>query len=337
MSFFKIRRTKMLDDAVLNHKPQSAFTVILVFYLVFIIANFISEVILSIPTAIWMFSYEGFSEMLSGYTASIMAGGGDNSEYIKFMEMMTASTPSWLLLISYVSFIGVIATVIFYCKRFEKRPISSLGLRKKSMLTEYGIGALIGAVTSSLAVLIALLSGSISLKVAQDGFNFMILLFLLGFIIQGIGEELIFRGYLMISIARDYRIAVAITISTVVFALLGGGGEISALYVINSALFGIFLGVYVFKRGSLWGACAIHTMWNFIGGCIFGTTIDGVNKLPSVFTMEIKNNMTLANGGVSGIEGSISATIVLLLAVSLVFLLKTKKGEESLSDATEFE
>ena len=337
MNVFKIRRTKMLDDAVKDHKPQTSFTVMLIFYLVYVIGNFLSKVILIIPSGIWMISYDGFTGMIARYTASVISGKGDDTEYNQFMQEMAANTPSWVLLMSYVSFIGLIIAAVFYCKKFEKRPLCSLGIRKKSLFKEYGIGALIGACMISLTVLIALISGSVSLNFNPEGFKPMIILFIIGFIIQGLAEGTLFHGYFMMSIARDNKIAVAIGTSAVLFSLLSGGGEATTLSIINSVLFGIFLGVYVFKRGDIWGACAIHTLWNFFGGCIYGSVMDGINKLPTLFVMINNEKMHLANGGSVGIEGGVASTIILLFAVSLVFLLRTKKGEESLSDATDFE
>ena len=46
MNFFKLRRTKMLDDAVLDHKPQSILTLLLIFYVVFFVGEVISKIIL---------------------------------------------------------------------------------------------------------------------------------------------------------------------------------------------------------------------------------------------------------------------------------------------------
>lgn len=338
MSFFKLRRTKMLDEAVLNHKPQQIFISLLIFYLVFLIADVISGVIATIPTVFWIMSYEGFADMLIEYTSAIMAGDKDTAVYQAFIDEMIANIPAWLTGVTLIASAGLIATAIFYCKKFEKRPISSLGIRKKHIFREYGLGALIGLVMLGLTYLISFLSGAVSIKLNPNGISPLILLFLLGFIIQGAGEEIMLRGYYMITVARDYKIATAIAVTSVLFGLLHGGNEsVNTLSIINIVLFGIFLGVYVFKRGDIWGVCAIHAMWNFAQGCIFGVSVSGMDTKVSIFVTEIDKNKVLANGGSFGLEGSIATTIVVLIAIALVFLLKTKKGEESLSDAIDFE
>lgn len=337
MNFFKLRRTKMLDDAVLDHKPQSILTLLLIFYVVFFVGEVISKIILTIPSTIWMLTYDGFIDTIREYTDSVVAGNKDDSAVIEFINEMVLNMPSWLTLATLVSFVGLGAAAIFYCKKFEKRPLSSMGIRKKGAITESLLGLLIGGALISLTVLFAFLTGSISIK-PNESFDFMIILFFIGFLIHAFCETTLFFGYFTTSIARDYKLSFAITVGAVMFSLLHGSTEkVSYLLLINTILFGALLGIYVFKRGDIWGAFSILGMWNFAGGCIFGGQVNGVDKIPSLFIMEIDTTKALANGGSVGIEGGLSTTVALLIAFALIFLLKTKKGEESLSDATDFE
>ncbi len=327
----------MLDDAVLDHKPQSVLTVFLIFYLVYFIGQVISKVIVSIPTTIWMLTYDGFTESLKEYTDAVMAGSNDDTKFVAFLNEMIANMPSWLTLVSLISFAGLLAAAIFYCIRFEKRPLRSLGIRKKNAILESLLGFIIGGVLIGLTVLVAILTGSVSVK-AGSGFDYMIILFFIGFLIHAFSETVFFFGYFTTSIARDYKLSFAITVGAVMFSLLHGmGEEINYILLLNTIIFGVLLGIYVFKRGDIWGAFGIFTMWNFGGGCIFGAQMNGLTRLPTLFNLELDSGKTLANGAEAGLEGGLCTTVVLLLALSLVFLLKTKKGEESLSDATEFE
>lgn len=337
MNFFKLRRTKMLDEAVLNHKPQSLFITLLIFYLVYFIGQFITNAIVSVPTAIWVVTYDGFLEALKSYTESAMAGVEDTA-FIELVNQMILNQPSWVLLVALFASGILIVTAIFYCKKFEKRPITSLGIRKKNFLKEYGIGSIIGLLMISATFLIPFLFGAVSIKLNPNGISPLIILFLLAFIVQGAGEEIFFRGYYMITVARDYKIATAIGVTSILFSLLHSNNDgYGALPFINILLFSIFIGIYVFKRGDIWGACAIHSMWNFAQSCVFGSNVSGISNVPSIFVLDVKENMTLASGGSFGLEGSIATTIIMLVAISLIFFLKTKKGEESLSDATDFE
>ena len=337
MDFFRIRRTKMLDDAVLNHKPQTMMNVLLSFYIVYFISQVISKIILMIPTTVWMMTYDGFMEAVNQYRDSLLAGNNDNTPLMNFVNEMSMNTPSWLLAVSLFSFVSLLVCAIFYCKKFEKRSIPSLGIRKRECVKETFLGMGIGIVLIGLAILFSVLSGAVSIKL-QPNFDLMIILFFFAFLVHAFSETVFFFGYFMMSMARDYRISIAVSFSAIMFSLMHGSSEeISYILLLNTFLFGILLGIYVFKRGDIWGAFGILAMWNFVGGCVFGTESGTMSKIPSIFILEQNENMTLANGGVNGIEGGICTTIILLIAFGLIFLLKTKKGEESLSDATAFE
>lgn len=337
MDVFKINRTKMLDEATLGHKRQGIMTLLLSFYIVYFIAQVISRVILMIPTTVWMLTYDGFLEAVNQYRDSILAGKEDMTLLTSMVNEMAENTPVWLLIVSLVSFVSLVACAIFYCKRYEKRSVASMGIRKKQCVKEVFLGMLAGLVLIGLTVLFAVLSGSVSIK-RESNFDLMIIIFFFAFLIYAFSEVLFFFGYFMTSIARDYKISIAIAFGAILFSLLHiSGEEISYILLLNTFLFGTILGIYVFKRGDIWGACGILAMWNFVGGCVFGTQSSTLSKIPSIFILEQNENMTLANGGVNGIEGGICTTVILLIAFGLIFLLKTKKGEESLSDATVFE
>ena len=166
----------------------------------------------------------------------------------------------------------------------------------------------------------------------------MIALFFVSFLISAFAEVVVFYGYFTTSIARDYKISIAITVGAVLFSLLHSAtGEVNYILLINTILFGVLLGVYVFKRGNIWGVMGILCAWNFGGACVFGAQMSGLTSLPTLYTLVLNEQKSLANGGNAGLEGGLCTTVILLFALSLVFLLKTKKGEESLSDATDFE
>lgn len=56
----------------------------------------------------------------------------------------------------------------------------------------------------------------------------MLVLFLLGYLIQGMAEELLYRSYLMVTIARRYSMTVAVLISAVIGALPYAAGAVEA-------------------------------------------------------------------------------------------------------------
>ena len=94
---------------------------------------------------------------------------------------------------------------------------------------------------------------------------------------------------------------------------------ISLLAIINLTLCGIMFSLYMLRTDNLWGACAIHSIWNFVQGNFFGLPVSGIDSGDSVFRFSLIEGSDLANGGAFGLEGGLPCTIV-LTAVILVLL-----------------
>lgn len=128
------------------------------------------------------------------------------------------------------------------------------------------------------------------------------------------------------SIARkDTRVWLGIIVSSIAFAALHlGNSGISPLALVNLALFGVFAGVYFIQRGNIWGVAAIHSIWNFAQGNIFGILVSGNDFGITIFEATINEEMTLVNGGDFGLEGGILTTIVLVVATVITLCTKQK-------------
>jgi membrane protease YdiL (CAAX protease family) len=164
----------------------------------------------------------------------------------------------------------------------------------------------------------------------------MIVIFFFAFLLQGMGEEALFRGYLLTTLARRTKIWGAIIISSLIFALFHmGNANFSIIAFINIFLFGIFASVFMLKRGSIWAVSAIHTVWNFAQGNIFGFSVSGNSQMPSVLRSAGENFGWILHGGEFGPEGGLGVTIVLMIAILGALLIPTKKSEyvEPKSDA----
>lgn len=332
MNRFKINKTKMLDEAVFGHQRQGILKVSLIFVFVFFIGNMLSSIIQSVPLTIYSFSAVFGSEEYRTLIEQLESGSVSLEEYtelaIDLITSIMTSLPFWVTLINLFSTALVIVVSIVYCVKFEKRPISSMGVRKKDIAKEYLLGMGIGTAMFGLSYLFAYLCGAVTISI--NHFSPFIILFFLAFVIQGASEEFLVRGYYMISLARDTTIPVAIGISSIFFGLLHiANAGFTFIAFINIVLMGIFLGIYVFKRGDIWGACAIHSMWNFVQGNIFGARVSGIVIDKSVFVTTYKEDMSFISGGDFGLEGSLCVTLILLVSILLVLLIGTKKSEIS--------
>jgi membrane protease YdiL (CAAX protease family) len=152
----------------------------------------------------------------------------------------------------------------------------------------------------------------------------MILLFLLGYLLQGMSEEVLVRGYFMVSLGRANSIGWAVIMSSLMFAMLHiFNAGLSVLAFINLALYGLMMALYMLKHESIWGVCAIHSAWNFVQGNVFGVQVSGMPLTESVFATELTGSHWIT-GGDFGLEGGLAVTVVLLAGIALVWLTKRK-------------
>ncbi len=230
----------------------------------------------------------------------------------------------------------VIMTLItmLFCKVIQKRKMRTLGFKKSGMWKEYSIGLLVGFGMMAVIVVAGMVTGSLTLVFNPEaataaGIGSLVLLFF-GFVLQGMSEEVLCRSYFLVSLARKKGyIWMAVIVNALAFAALHlGNAGIAPLAFVNLILFGIFASVYFVKRGNIWGIAAIHSIWNFAQGNIFGILVSGNDFGTTVFESEINESMTLVNGGDFGLEGGILVTIVLVVGTVVMLMTKQKDVAE---------
>ena len=265
---------------------------------------------------------------------SMMSGGGmpiddaGNLDVVKYQQMLLeylSSTESVLASL-FVTATTIILCII-WCKLIEKRSLYSMGFSKKGILPSYIIGLLVGFVMFLLAYLICALTGAVRfVGINPDANAKLIILFFLGFLIQGASEEIFLRGFFMISVARRLPIGGAIAVSSIFFSLMHTSNVgIGTMPIINLALFGVLTSLYMLRFNNIWGICALHSVWNFTQGSIFGCPVSGLNLGESVFISEIDELRVTTNGGAFGLEGGVAVTLVLMIAIMLVVFLPSNK------------
>lgn len=224
------------------------------------------------------------------------------------------------------------ACVIAYCKLVEKRGLKTLGFRRDGAVREYLIGIAAAFVMISAAAGLGYITGAYTFTVSAVSVPLM-LLYLFGFVIQGMAEEVLCRGYLTVSLARRNPVWLSVLLSSLVFAALHiGNPGMDVFAYINVFLIGALLAVYTLKRGNIWGACALHSFWNFFQSNLYGISVSGTGwgagASPLVATA--KEGADILSGGIFGIEGGLCDTAVEVAALLIViFLVPAKKNEFS--------
>lgn len=307
---FQLETPTFVTEAKNAKKGLNWFLELLVFVAIFLVVT-IGELIVMIPvTMILLFTNQD-------YISAIMAG---DTQLAMQASLQLESSNGYLIGMLF-SNIAIILVVLLFCKLIQKRKMTTLGFTKKNMWKEYGIGLIVGFVIFSVAVLLCVVTGTLKITGFSDTFVIgTFILFGLGFMIQGMAEEVLCRSYLMVSIARRYPVWLAVILNALFFAVLHlGNAGISVLAFINLTLFGIFASVYFIKRGSIWGIGAIHSIWNFVQGNFYGIKVSGMDVSCTVLESVSVEGGDLINGGAFGMEGGLAVTVVLL--VGTLFLL----------------
>ena len=320
-------RPKMFDEASKTHTSKKLFSILLSFIVVFGVIFILESIIPSIITTKPM-----LEEMRKqGYL--------DNTQNFTLKESMKIATKvssiPKVMIPSLLSTIFGTLGAIFYCRCVEMRPVRSMGARKKGLIPNYLMGLLIGIAMMSAITLLSIAFGANSITLCSNVDYKLLALFLLGFIVQGMSEEFIFRGYLMNSIGGGgHHTAIAIGLSALAFSLAHAANPgFGAVPFVNLTLFGVFAAIYMILFDNIWGVCAIHSIWNFTQGNFYGISVSGTGDTESVFRTAHISDKAFLTGGDFGIEGS---TIVLAAGIAAAaFALSRKNNKTDTASAAE--
>ena len=202
----------------------------------------------------------------------------------------------------------------------------TLGFKFKRAIFHYLRGCITGFGMIAAAVFVGVITKVFTFHGLSNWMNVrLILLFFGGYVIQGMAEEVLCRGFIMLSIVRKNKVWLAIAFSSLIFALMHiSNTGFGLLPMINLFLFAVFEAIYLLETDNIWGISAIHTAWNFTQGCVFGLSVSGEELMPSVFRVSC-NDAAILSGGQFGPEGGLVVTLILVC--SLAMLLYKQKSQ----------
>ena len=282
---------------------------ILVFIAVFFVCT-LGEILIFLPAQVVMLAQNQL------YLNAVSSGDAE-----RISEAAVAAMSSDLYTIVTLFATAMLIGVVFlFCRLIQKRKLSTLGFVKKGCEKEYAKGIVVGFIMFLAAVLICILTGAASFEKSDSFTVSMFLLFTAGYMIQGMAEEVLCRGYFMVSVGRRYPMAVAAVVNAVAFAalhLLNPG--ITPLAIVNLILFGIFASVCFIKTENIWMVGAIHSVWNLVQGNVYGIKVSGMETSCTVFSSVMTDGKELINGGAFGLEGGLAVTAALLAGIAVVY------------------
>ncbi len=291
---------------------------VLAFLLIYFIAAVAQSLILSIPMSVWILSDKS-GELLTG----LQAGTSPQELVLRLMEQM----PDWISLAALFGTGTMGLAAVIYCRRIQKRSLSSMGLRGKGAVGECLLGLVLGLLLFGAALALGSLSGGFRLasKTPVEGQLGLCLLALLGCLVDGASRELLIRGSFAPSVGFTTRVITALLLSSIVPAMLQSSGTLLSMTGLNNLLLSLLLGIWVIKRGNIWSACSLHAAWIFAGGFLFGFAPAGQHAGVRLLDVDLDLYRPLLSGGIAGPQASICVTVVLLAALGVVLALPAKE------------
>ncbi|MCB0196272.1 MAG: CPBP family intramembrane metalloprotease [Anaerolineae bacterium] len=214
---------------------------------------------------------------------------------------------------------------------FEKRPFWTIGLERAGFLQKYLRGALVGLLMFTTAVGISAALGFVAFEAdssVSSGIFALggVVIVFVGWMVQGAAEEALTRGWLLPVVGARHQPWLGIVISSLLFAILHLlNPNLSAVAVLNLALFGFFTALYALYEQSLWGVFSIHSIWNWAQGNLFGFEVSGQPAPGGTLFNLMEVGPDVVTGGPFGPEGGLSVTIVLLLSCAIVWILSQRQ------------
>jgi membrane protease YdiL (CAAX protease family) len=224
------------------------------------------------------------------------------------------------------------ATVIGWaCGKFlEDLPPRALGWAfKRGWFGDFLRGSVVGILSILLATAIIAAFGGYVFKLNAplmlETTGRTLLIPGLIFLLAAAGEEALFRGYPLQTMARAGLAWVAIIITSLVFSWghLGNPNVSPGFTFINTAIAGLWLAVAYLRTRNLWFPLGIHWAWNWTMGAVLGLPVSGIESLtPHPLMRATDQGPAWLTGGAYGLEGGAACTIALLL--STIFIWRTR-------------
>jgi hypothetical protein len=222
---------------------------------------------------------------------------------------------------------GALGLAVLAWTRFvERRPLAAIGLAGGAAWRKLISGLLIGAAMMIAIVAADWLAGGFAAAGYGPAFASPaalggIALLLVCFVVQSGVEELVFRGWMLSAIAAKFGVIAAVAISSLVFALLHFGRDVTWLSFANVYLFAVFACSWSLRTGNIWGAMGWHAGWNGLLAVGFEIKVTGLDAhLPALLVKLTPVGPAYLTGGALGAEGSIACSAVLIAGIAFNLL-----------------
>lgn len=251
------------------------------------------------------------------------------------------------LIIMLASFLVIFVSIRLAARILDHRPFAAFGFHfNRQWWLDFLFGLGLGAVLMTIIFTIEWGIGWVIILPENEpiGTSLFILMLigLVKFILVGIQEELISRGYHLVNLAEGLNLPtigrrtaawLAFFLSSVVFGLLHlGNPHVSIASILNLCIAGVLLGLPYLLTGELALSIGVHITWNYFQGFIYGFPVSGIPTSNSLILIQ-QSGPSLMTGGAFGPEGGLVSVIVMALGIGLSILwVRATRGRLSLNE-----
>jgi membrane protease YdiL (CAAX protease family) len=248
-----------------------------------------------------------------------------------------SATPRFVVLSEFIPFL-IVFFVTWIMSKIERRPNSIYGFGDSRKFAHFFAGLAWGVICLSLLVLTLWKTGLLvfdgRLLFGSDILRYGAI-WLLGFVMVGLLEEYLTRGYLQYTLTRGlagfyqwafkarHSHALGFWTAAIIMSILFGLGHSSnpgesPIGLLSVGLAGMVFCFSLWRTGSLWFAIGLHTSWDWGQSFLYGVADSGMMAEHHLLATHPVGKPILS-GGATGPEGSIFIVATLAL-ISLIIL-----------------
>ena len=233
-----------------------------------------------------------------------------------------------------ISTVAAILLGWLFGRKLDGVPFRALGCSfSKGWLKNLAVGCVVGAVAFGSAVIVAVMSGGMSLTINHTSSTSAIAMTLLAtlaiFVVGAASEETLFRGYLLQTFTREKAVIIGVLFTSLLFAFAHNNNPATNwMSSLNTLLAGIWFAAAYLKTRDLWFPFGVHVAWNWLQGPVFGINVSGIAEFsPDPIMRATDIGPAWLTGGSYGIEGGLACTIALIISIGLIHYLPGLKSE----------
>ena len=246
------------------------------------------------------------------------------AQYLANIFAVTLNTGQWFpplyftfLLLFYIAVFGGMGSVL----DGQPHPYKTMGLAPRpGWGEEIAVGAAVGWGMVVAVVGIIAVGGGLRIGFDRSALSWGALgINVITLLLASLAEEIAFRGYPFQRLIEVTGPVTAVLISSLAFGLVHAGNpDATSQSVAVTVLSGVLFSVAYLRTRALWLGWGLHFAWNFALAVIFGLPMSGMWRFSTVVQSHARGPLWLTGGGY-GPEASLTAAVVLLVGIWVVF------------------